>query len=113
MYCAQEYGFPRWNVACGLCMADRSHSRMGFGEVRPDKATWIPTIHTAAGWLARFPDRNIIFDYLSLSQHNVCPDYMHSKHMGVDMYFVASVLMLLVYHMLPGTAQQNLDAVWK
>ena len=36
---------------------------------------------------------------------------MHAKHLGVDVYFLGSVLALLVDHILPGTIQQNLDTI--
>ena len=36
---------------------------------------------------------------------------MHTKHLGVDVYFLGSVLALLVDFILPGTVQQNLDTI--
>jgi len=36
---------------------------------------------------------------------------MHTKHLGVDVHFLASVLALLVDFILPGTVQQNLDTI--
>ena len=86
---------------------------MGFGEVRLNKAAWTSTIHDVTSWIARFPNRNCIFKILNLTQHNVFPDYMHTKHLGIDMYFLASVLVLLVFHILPGNKNENLQRVWR
>ena len=36
---------------------------------------------------------------------------MHTKHLGVDVHFLGSVLALLVDFILPGTVQQNLDTI--
>eukprot|EP00973_Karenia_brevis_P059470 8280296-Karenia_brevis.AAC.1 len=49
---------------------------------------------------------------MGLTQHNISPDYMHTKHLGIDMYFLASILVLLVSHILPYTSTQNLQTVW-
>ena len=38
-------------------------------------------------------------------------DLMHVKHLGTDQYFNGSVLWLLVYRILPGTAAENLQRV--
>ena len=38
---------------------------------------------------------------------------LHVKYLGTDMYFLASVLWLLCYRILPGTAESNLTLVWK
>ena len=38
---------------------------------------------------------------------------MHCKHLGADQYTFGSVLYLLVYFIMGGTQQDNLDKIWK
>jgi hypothetical protein len=39
-------------------------------------------------------------------------DLLHCKYLGIDMYFCASVLWLLVYILLPGAPHEALKTVW-
>ncbi len=40
-------------------------------------------------------------------------DYMHLKYLGCDQQMFGSVFILLVYDVLPGTPQANLDECWE
>ena len=44
--------------------------------------------------------------------YSLHPDWMHAKHLGTDKVLLASVLYLLVYNVLGGTAEENLKTVW-
>ena len=43
---------------------------------------------------------------------NVAPDWLHCKPLGTDMYFMGSVLLLLMYSIPPLSPDANLDNVW-
>ena len=90
-------GVPR--DACGLCDANA-----------PGR-TW-------SAWMSvenmqpKLPTRHPLFaqpSYLTLWQ--VCPDLMHSKHLGVDQYVAGSVLALLTCGGMPAQFQAACDSV--
>eukprot|EP00969_Alexandrium_andersonii_P293844 12987000-Alexandrium_andersonii.AAC.1 len=39
-------------------------------------------------------------------------DYMHCKHLGCDQYYAASVLAVLVAHIMGGSAAKNMEEVF-
>ena len=47
-----------------------------------------------------------------MSPLTVCVDWMHTKYLGTDLYLTGSVLFVMVHHLLPGTLDDNLAAVW-
>ena len=53
-----------------------------------------------------------IFELLYITIHNIEPNELHSTHLGTSMYMLGSVLWLLVFQVLDGTPQANLDQVW-
>ena len=40
------------------------------------------------------------------------PDYLHTKHLGVDAQFVGAVLLALITLIMPGEVDANLDILW-
>jgi hypothetical protein len=68
-------------------------------------------IWTSLTWLRKFAI-NVLFTLPGVTITTVVGDVLHVKHLGTDMYFAASVLWLLCYQILPGTAEENLEAVW-
>ena len=85
---------------CCVCGAD-IHT-LPYSHVHAD-ATWIPTQYTHAQFLRRWPDCCAIFRVPGVTKDVIAFDTMHNKHLGMDQYFLASVLYVLVYLMLPGT----------
>lgn len=47
-----------------------------------------------------------------MSALSVGYDLMHAKYLGCDQYLYGSVLYILVFDVLPGSAQQSLNMVW-
>lgn len=105
------YGFPYWNTAtpCGLCAADRSDKP--WTDCRPT-ARWRASIWKDDAWRAAGLNRHILFDLPGASVVLFIPDVMHTLHLGVYQYYLGSILELLTTHMLPKSAQENLDIVW-
>jgi len=48
-----------------------------------------------------------------LSQNNIEPDELHTMYMGTVQQMCGSVLWLMCYHCLPGSAAENLGTVWE
>ena len=111
---AEDWGLPRHNVnrPCACCPARRHCTDMPVFHLQRD-AEWVANVYTNAMYEYLFPDRHPIFNcqpgvgILVLS-----PDYMHDKHLGFDTYFLASVLVVLVYEIMPESAEDNLVTLW-
>jgi hypothetical protein len=91
---------------CGLCPSNGT--TMPWTDVRMDDACWVPFKYTATAWLAANPNRIDVFRLPGVSVLTFMCDFMHNKHMGVDMYYFGSVLYLLCYEILPSTPSANL-----
>jgi hypothetical protein len=86
--------------ACALCPA--SIHNHPYTQVDQATATWIPLLYTYEQFKAQFPDACVLFFLPGVTHHVFGCDTMHNKHLGVDMYFAASVLYLLVYSLMHG-----------
>ena len=87
------------NDPCALCRCNCSTRPFNnFNANSP----WIATIWTDLNWLASHPNRHTIFQIEGVSILTVGADLMHAEHLGSDQYFLASVLWLLCYEVLPG-----------
>ena len=76
---------------------------MPHTDFRRDHAAWLRHIYTKADWLASEFRTHVFFSWLpGVTILTVLPDLMHAKHLGTDAYFNGSVLVLLVYAILPG-----------
>eukprot|EP00811_Abedinium_folium_P007717 NODE_17121_length_960_cov_4.072029.p1 GENE.NODE_17121_length_960_cov_4.072029~~NODE_17121_length_960_cov_4.072029.p1 ORF type:complete len:260 (-),score=55.24 NODE_17121_length_960_cov_4.072029:131-910(-) len=51
-----------------------------------------------------------LFDFITC--HNIEPDELHVKYMGTDMYFLGSVLKVLVIGVMPGSPPENMKEAW-
>ena len=66
-------------------------------------ASWIPLTYTREIFERLFPARHMIMKELpGVSVTTFMLDLCHTKHLGTDQYFYASVLWLLCYDLLPG-----------
>lgn len=113
-YMAGVLGLPRWSSGqgpCALCQCT-ANGPLSYTNFQPT-APWIATCWSPAAWLA-WPLRctNPLFDLPGVTALTVALDYMHTKYLGSDQYMFASVLVLLVYYILPGSPQENLDECW-
>ena len=106
----QEYKMP-WptsNAPCARCLANTTTHP--FTDCRPT-AAWRGTEWTPAGFDAAHPNRHIVFTIPGVSIYSITFDLMHCKHLGIDQYFLGSVLWILVYLMLPNDKADNLARI--
>ena len=82
---------------------------MNFGA----SSSWIKNLYTAAQWRAVYPDvPHWLFKFSYLTNLNIEPDELHVLHLGTSMWFVGSLLWLIVFQLLPGTHLENVQDVW-
>ena len=75
-------------------------------------SVWQSRIWSNATYAAAKPGRHRLFRHVpGLGISMYIPDEMHSKHLGIDKSFAASVLKNLTHHVLTGTDQENLTTV--
>ena len=114
----KDLGFPHYRCD-NFCELDASENTDGTAEgdlsynFRHD-AHWKHTQLTKDGWRAlRATTMHVLFELLEyLSCVNLEPDELHTMHLGTTMYFVGSILWLLVYRVLRGSPQENIACVW-
>ena len=83
---------------CSWCGADSDPLSAPWSAFRPLGAKWIEQIYDKIQFLAALgPDRNPLLELPGVSHDTVWPDYMHCKYMGVDQYFLASILVVMVF----------------
>ncbi len=110
-YFANTLGLEHFSshTPCFLCRANTSD--VPWTDIRCG-AQWQATVWTPETWRHHNRNTHPIFGVPGVSITSVSPDMLHSKHLGTDTYFYASVLTLLTRHMLPASPQNNLDRVW-
>ena len=97
---------------CVLCKA-RKHAPNSWQDFRPN-ADWMGTMYTPEQWLAWDNKPTCpLFRLPNVTGLNVAYDWLHCKYLGSDQYMYAALLMLLCYHMLPGTPEANIRALWQ
>jgi len=114
----KEYGFPCYNWKddlCGYCPCN-SHA-IPWKDFRVGKALWIDRVYTRESWAALNPKPLVFMHQLlalpGVSIFTFLLDLLHIKYLGTDQYFNASVLWLLCYMVLPGSAEDNMTLVWQ
>ena len=59
-------------------------------------------------------NRNPLLQVRGVSHLNCIPDLLHVKHLGVDTYYLASVMKLMTHHgVMTGSVDENFDRLWK
>lgn len=77
-------------------------------------STWIRNLHSAQQWRALYPiTPHWLFKFSFLSCLNIEPDELHVVHLGTSMWFLGSVLWVMVFKVLPGGAAANIRDVWE
>ena len=112
-YFAKFLRMPHWasnTRPCGWCKCSKA-GPLTWRDSRSN-APWRSTTFSPNDWLAQ-PDRSTcpIFDTQNVSGVSVQPDLMHVKYLGYQMFFLGSVLWLLVHELMPNTPLQNIKAV--
>ena len=85
---------------------------MCWKEFRRDQAEWQGETWTNAEWRLAQTDVHPLFGLSGVGILNVFPDWMHTKHLGTDKTTYASALHILVYEIMPGSPEDNLDEIW-
>ena len=70
-------------------------------------------LRTAESWRAQAEHKHVLFEKLEyLSILNIEADELHVLHLGISQYFLGSILYLLTFKLMPGTAAENLIQIW-
>ena len=70
-------------------------------------------LYSVAHFMAADPFPHPFWQIPGVSDYNLNLDYMHVKHLGVDKYFLGSVLFLLAYRLLPKSPQGNINGIYE
>ena len=98
----EELG-PTGSHECSVCPAAiHGHS---YTDVNED-SSWVTRLYSEGAFKLKFPNRCAILDVSGVSHMALASDNMHNKYLGMDMYYAASMLYLLVYVMLDGTCRK-------
>ena len=100
---------------CSWCDADNTVGSRPWSDFRLPNAVWMSTVYDEHSFNAAFPDLNPLFAMAGISVYTLWPDYMHIKHLGVDMYFLGSILVIITFMCdIPGchSWQHRLSRVW-
>ena len=112
---AEDWDLPRHNAVhpCALCPVSSREGDLPWTDFR-ENAPWITRTYTNAVFRDLFPGAHIIFSCQpGVGVETLAPDYLHDKHLGFDAYFLSSVLVMLVYYIMPkDTAEDNLIDLW-
>lgn len=95
---------------CGLCRCNNSDVPWtGCSET----SNWIPSVWNDSGHALAYPNQHKLFRHApGLAVLAWIPDWLHSKHIGCDAYFLGSVLMaMFILIDLPGSNSEKLAYV--
>jgi hypothetical protein len=109
-----DWGLPRWDAPfpCALCPVTNHHGDRPWTDMRHN-ADWIAEIYDRATFNERFTVSHIIFAAQpGMNSQSLSADYMHDKHLGFDTYFLASVIVLLCFYVMPNTPEHNMNTLW-
>ena len=110
----KAYGLRRFNseMPCEFCPACRNgEPSMWFNNFRAD-AEWKKMVYTKAEWRGLRDHQHPLFLAAYMSCHNIEVDELHVMHLGTSQYMLGSILLLLCYHILPGSPEENMGMVW-
>ena len=87
------------NMPCSWCPADSTLGSKPWSDYRLEHSVWMRCIYSSAEFIANLRGPHPLFSLPGVTGDTVWADYMHSKFMGVDQYFLASVLVICVFMM--------------
>ena len=98
-------------VMCALCGANSSD--VPWTGCAFD-CEWVGSVWSDATHLARFPNRHKLLRHVpGVTIHAWVPDWLHTKHIGCDSYFLGSILMALFIDCgLAGSNADKLAFIW-
>ena len=98
---------------CEYCPCSRALAPSMWPTNFGSNADWKGMLFSAEVWRAGKTTLHSLFSTFSfLSQHNLEADELHILHLGVSQYYLGSLLWLLTYDCLEGTAEENFGRVW-
>jgi hypothetical protein len=103
------------NKLCDFCCADKGHGDPGMLPNNLGRApTWKSTLLNSDAWRALYEGNlhALFVAFAFLSNANVDPDELHVLHIGTTMYFLGSVMWLVVYRLMPQTPSENMTKLW-
>ena len=98
------------NSPCALCPCNATD--LAWWHFMAD-AAWLKKIYDILTWKAAGWDTCGVFQIVGVTVLSVYPDWMHCKHLGTDKVLHGSMLWMLVHWVLGGSAEQNLQIVFK
>ena len=117
-FLAVFWNFPRTNAGCpcAFCECTNLAGTMPWNDFRlAPMAPWMSLIRNVAYMKANphlFP--NPMYDIPAVSPMTVCIDWMHTKYLGTDQYFLGSVLYVLCTFLMPSAKpEENCAKIWQ
>jgi hypothetical protein len=99
------------NQPCFFCPADCSGGARRWSDFRKGLSQCFRETYSAATWKRLFLNPNLLLTLPGVSILTCSADHMHCKHMGTDQWFFGSVIMLLVYYVMPGQALEGGEGI--
>ncbi|CAE7201833.1 unnamed protein product [Symbiodinium sp. CCMP2592] len=114
-YYASVLDLPRSTLASGPCALCRS-TKVGpcsWQDFRTS-AAWRATSWKASEWrLWSGKSSCPLLQLPGTSCWAVAFDWLHIKYLGLDQFLYASIIFMLVFYILPGTPEENMQSFWK
>lgn len=102
------------NEPCDLCPCNRDAPPSMWPSNFFADSGWIAAPHTVEQWRALYPNLpHWIFELGHVTHHNLEPDELHIIWLGTAMWFLGSVLWMLVFRILPNSATSNMTLLWE
>ena len=115
-YGAKVFNMKNYNsvAPCDFCPC---HKHSPDPKMKPTyfgrDATWMRMLHTPREWRRLNLGMHDLFTkFAFLSAVNIEPDEMHILYLGICQYHLGSILWLLVFRLMPSTAENNMRALW-
>ena len=99
---------------CPFCQAS-AEDELAWTDARP-QAAWRATCYKDRDheeWLQDHPQACALFRLPGVTNSMVRPDYMHTKHLGVDCYLLGSFFSYCCSYKMQGSVEENMTALWE
>ena len=109
-----QLGNHRANSSCcGLC--DANSTTRKWTDCRMGSATWLGTVWDNGTHAEAHPNRHRLLRHVpGAGVTCFVPDWLHTKHIGCDAYFLGGILQYMLAFMgLPGSPADILKMIWR
>ena len=101
-------------MSCDLCPCTRHGPPAMWPSNFFSDSGWTSALYNVDEWKALYPALpHWIFELDNVNQHNLEPVELHIIWLGTAMWFLGSVLWMLVFRVLPNDAPSNATSVWE